>query len=246
MDNDSLSPLCSSLSMLGLGKVVEQARSSFSGNARDDANLLISRIEEAADTFFNERALRYIRRAKLPCVHSLAELQVLPERKLDIEYIRELDSLGFIDDRRNLIIWGAPGTGKTWIAMMIASSACKAGRRTRWMTFPELYRDLERRRDKKDMAYESRLRYYSKFDLLCIDEFAILDERSFNMDIVQEFFNTVYTARTPLLICTQCIPEKISEMFSIKSIGASIAGRINERAKRLLLQGPDLRSLELR
>ena len=69
MDNDSLSPLCSSLSMLGLGKVVEQARSSFSGNARDDANLLISRIEEAADTFFNERALRYIRRAKLPCGH---------------------------------------------------------------------------------------------------------------------------------------------------------------------------------
>ena len=125
--------------------------------------------------------------------------------------------------------------------------SCMQGRRrTRWMTCSELSQDLERRRDKKDMAYESRFRYYSRFNLLCIDEFVILDERSFNMDIIQEFFNTVYTERRHCSYVPNASTEKISEMFSIKSILASIAGCINERAKRLLLQGPDLRSLELR
>jgi len=62
---------------------------------------------------------------------------------LDLDYIRELQELHFIHDKRNLVIWGPSGTGKTWMAKALATEACMKGIRTRWVRFPDLYRQLK-------------------------------------------------------------------------------------------------------
>ena len=81
--------------------------------------------------------------------------------------------------------------------------------------------------------------YYSRFDLLCIDEFPNVSE----MDpfLVQQMFNTFSERGHSILLCMQCQPEKMEELFSITSIGQSIKGRILQKAKRLHLSGADLR-----
>ena len=74
---------------------------------------------------------------------------------------------------------------------------------------------------------------------LCIDEFPNVSE----MDpfLVQQMFNTFSERGHSILLCMQCQPEKMEELFSITSIGQSIKGRILQKAKRLHLSGTDLR-----
>ena len=53
-------------------------------------------------------------------------------------------TLSFMKNRENMVFWGNPGTGKRWLAKMIATSACMANKRVRWIDFPVLYRQLNR------------------------------------------------------------------------------------------------------
>ena len=89
-------------------------------------------------------------------------------------------------------------------------------------------------RNTDGQTLDSKLLYYSRFDLLCIDEFPNVSQ----MDpfLVQQMFNTFSERGNSILLCMQCQPEKMEELFSITSIGQSIKGRILQRAKRLSSQ----------
>lgn len=240
---NSILSICDSLYVLGQQKAAEDIRM-IAEKGRPSLEDLSSCLRDHAARFSNERFERYARRAKIGNLCSFDDIIDSPDRKLDMEYICELNSLDFIRNGFNLVIWGPPGTGKSWIARMIATSACAAGLRTRWTSFPVLYDQLLRiYRNTDGQTLESKIMYYSRFDLLCIDEFPNVSE----MDpfLVHQIFNTFSERGHSILLCMQCQPEKMEELLSITSIGQSIKGRILQRAKRLHLSGSDLRLTDI-
>lgn len=140
---DNILSICDSLHVLGQQKAAEDIRM-IAEKGRPSLEDLSSCLRDCAARFSNERFERYARRAKIGSLCSFSDIIDSPERRLDLEYISELNSLGFIRSGFNLVIWGPPGTGKSWIARMIATSACAAGLRTRWTSFPVLYDQLLR------------------------------------------------------------------------------------------------------
>ena len=161
-------------------------------------------------------------------------------RQLDLEYIHSLATLGFIPKGENIVIWGPPGTGKTWLGKAYATKACQEGKRTRWITYPFLCRELLRLKGEDSKRLEARIKYYCGFDLLCIDEFPNYDvEDKF---LMQEFFNQAKLGGHSIIVCGQCSPEKWDSLFEVKSFAQSIRGRLTEKAHRLELKGPDLRT----
>ena len=60
-------------------------------------------------------------------------------------------------------------------------------------------------------AYQSRLKYYSKFDLLCIDEFLNDELSEGDLFIIQELFEFLDRNRHSFMVCTQCDPMKIDK-----------------------------------
>lgn len=201
---------------------------------------LIQLMHNASVKFVNERTERALRRSKVATPHYISELNDIPDRNIDMEYIEELNSMAFVKEHRNLIIWGAPGTGKTWIGKMFITTACSNGLRAKWVSFPDLYDQLERlQQDNTAQSLESKLQYYSRFDLLGIDEFPNIS----NMDemLVQRIFNALCEKDTSILICTQCQQERIDALFTVQGIGQSVRGRLLNGAKRLHMSGSDLR-----
>ena len=83
--------------------------------------------------------------------------------------VEELASGEFIRRRDNLVLAGQSGVGKSHIIQALGQQACVLGWRVRYTTSADLLLDL--RAKLADQTLPSRVRYYSRFDLLIIDEF---------------------------------------------------------------------------
>lgn len=88
---------------------------------------------------------------------------------IDRMQIETLATGEFIRRGDNLVIAGQSGVGKSRIVQSVGRATCAQGYRVRYTTSAELLRDLTA--SLADHSLPERLRYYSNFDLLAIDEF---------------------------------------------------------------------------
>ena len=88
---------------------------------------------------------------------------------IDRMQIETLATGEFIRRGNNLVIVGQSGVGKSRIVQSVGRAACAQGYRVRYTTSAELLHDLTA--SLADRTLHERLRYYSNFDLLAIDEF---------------------------------------------------------------------------
>ncbi len=96
------------------------------------------------------------------------------ERAVNVQAIdrRQIETLAtgeFIRRGDNLVIAGQSGVGKSRTVQSVGRAACAQGYRVRYTTSAELLRDLTA--SLADHSLHERLRHYSNFDLLAIDEF---------------------------------------------------------------------------
>ena len=94
---------------------------------------------------------------------------VFNAQAIDRMQIETLASGEFIRRGDNLVIAGQSGVGKSRIVQSVGRAACAQGYRVRYTTSADLLRDLTA--SLADHTLHERLRYYSNFDLLAIDEF---------------------------------------------------------------------------
>jgi DNA replication protein DnaC len=84
--------------------------------------------------------------------------------------IEELATAAFIGRLDNLVFVGQSGVGKSRIIQSVGRAACVLGYRVRYTTSADLLTDLTARL--ADHTLPKRIRYYTRFDWLIIDEFA--------------------------------------------------------------------------
>jgi DNA replication protein DnaC len=118
-----------------------------------------------------QRAIeRRIRDARFREPKTLATFDWLFNAKaIDRRQIESLAAGEFIRRGDNLVLAGQSGVGKSHIVQSVGRAACVLGYRVRYATSAELLRDLTA--SLADHSLPQRLRYYSNFDLLVIDEF---------------------------------------------------------------------------
>ena len=81
--------------------------------------------------------------------------------------------------------------------------------------------------------FETKLTYYSKFDLLCIDEF--LNYEIKECFLIQELLNRItLIKRCSLLVCSQVNPFDWVKLFPATGIGESARGRIMHISKSIV------------
>jgi len=88
---------------------------------------------------------------------------------LDRLQFDELATGEFIRRRDNLVFVGESGLGKSHLIQSIGRRCCSLGYRVRYTTSAELLEDLTAASGDKTLP--RRVRYYSRFDFLIVDEF---------------------------------------------------------------------------
>lgn len=238
-DRENLREISDALAQLGYSDAGDSILAALHSPGDNPLSVIRLALQETVSTKAEAVYKSKFGRSKLDAPVFLSDLYTYKVRQLDLEYIQQLSELAFVRDRMNLIIWGSPGTGKTWMAKALATKACQKGFSTRWVTYPFLCRELMRLRTEDSKRYEARLKYYSKFQVLCIDEFPNAEiEDKF---IMQEFFNIRALSGNSTIVSGQCEPRNWDALFEVKSFAQSIRGRLLEHAHQLEMKGPDLR-----
>jgi DNA replication protein DnaC len=91
------------------------------------------------------------------------------EKTIDQIQFKELATGEFIRRRDNLVFVGESGLGKSHLIQSVGRCCCALGYRVRYITSAKLLEELTAASGDKTLP--TRVRYYSRFDLLIIDEF---------------------------------------------------------------------------
>lgn len=131
----------------------------------------LSRLIGAQANQRRQRSIeRRIRDAHFREVKTLEEFDWLfNAAAIDRAQIAELASGEFIRRGDHLVLVGQSGVGKSHLLQALGRRFCSLGYRVRYATSAELLSDLTA--SLADQTLPNRIRYWSRFDLLIIDEF---------------------------------------------------------------------------
>ena len=139
---------------------------------REELYPLLASLLRAEITHRQSRSINYrISSAKFPVLKDLDDF-VFTKTTVDEGQVRELANGEFLDAKRNVILVGGTGTGKTHLAIAIAAAVIRARARGRFFNLVDLVNQLEQEKaaGRSGRLVEALLRH----DLIVIDELGYL------------------------------------------------------------------------
>jgi DNA replication protein DnaC len=201
----------------------------------------------------NKRLGRLLREAKLRIAGAcLEDLEYAKERKLERAQIRQLATGRWIEAHQNVVITGATGVGKTYIACALAQQACRRGHRVLYRRMPRLFDELTLARAdgtyvkllaRADGTYVKLLARFARTDVLVLDDWGLAPvqdvERRDLLEIMEDrhgLRSTIWTSQLPV--------AKWHDHLGDPTVADAICDRLLHNAHRIVLQGPSRRKQE--
>ena len=157
---------------------------------------------------------------------------------VDQRLVRELATGRFLAQAENVLIFGAPGVGKTHLAIALGRAVVEAGHSVLCTSATALLAALAKAETEGQLA--DRLLFYSKPKLLIIDELGYLpfERRSAHL-----FFQLVARRyeRGSLLITTNQVVTQWGAVFGDEVLAAAILDRLLHHSHTLIIQGDSYR-----
>ena len=233
-----------------LKKMVEMRMSNMAGKLEEMAENpnfgLKDAIEVLDELVSYEYSCRYSRRItkliskahlKFPAA-SLDEQLTEPERKIDMSFIRALETCKWIDDGKNLLVHGKAGTGKTYISCALAVCAIQKSKKVLYTKASSMINDLSECQYTGN--YAGTLKKYTDPDLLLIDDFGMM---SLDINKCLHMFEVLDSREgtRSIVAMSQLEPKKWYEMFQNNIYADACMSRLVNNAYRLELHGRDRR-----
>ena len=187
----------------------------------------------------NRRLSRLLREARLKSSQACVEdIRYGEGRKLDKSLMAQLANCQWIHNHQNLILTGATGCGKTWLACALGNAACRQGLSVIYVRTPRLFEEL--RIAHGDGSFSRRLASLAKTDLLILDDWGLspLDQGERN-DLLEVLDDRVASRST--LITSQLPTEHWHDYLNDPTLADAILDRVLHAAHKISLTGESLR-----
>ena len=132
----------------------------------EDRLLLLVDLECARR--LDSRTKRRLKLADFPMQATVEDLDFSPERGLERRLVLELSQCNWIDQALNILVSGATGTGKSFVACSLGTAAIRLGYSVRYFRTARFLLSLTRAR--QEGSYLNLLRSLSRTDVLILDD----------------------------------------------------------------------------
>jgi len=172
---------------------------------------------------------------------AMEEINFTPARGIEKSILLELAGGEYIQRYRNVILTGATGTGKSYIAQALANKAMIQGHSALYLRIPRLMQLLSSARG--DDEYLKLLAKLKKIKVLILDDFGVsplkASEARDLLEIVEDRTNL-----SSLIITSQLPIKEWHGYLHNPTIADAILDRIIHNAYKINLQGESQRKLK--
>lgn len=159
-------------------------------------------------------------------------------RKKQKNLILNLMSLEFIKQKKDIILIGNPGVGKSFLAKCIAYAATQAGIKTLFTTAMDMINHLIAA--DADHSLLKKLQFYQSPDILVCDEIGYLPLGTQGSNL---FFQVISTRheRKSTIITTNLTFTEWGKIFDSTTVATAIADRLVYNSEILIMEGKSYR-----
>ena len=202
-------------------------------------------IGEMVDAEINHRreqtTLRHLQRSKIRYPAMLEQIHCSTDRNLSRQQLLALADCHFIDRGENILITGATGCGKSYLASALGRQACSLGYSVLYLGMNRLMEQLTQ--VKLDGTYMKWLNKLEKTRLLIIDDFGLQELDAITRLALLQILEDRY-GKQAIIITAQLPVGKWHDIIAEPTVADSILDRLLSNAHRLELKGPSLRRKE--
>ena len=186
----------------------------------------------------NQRLASRLKQARLGQAAILENFDFKKNRGITKSQILSFGQCDWIREKKNIIITGATGTGKTFLANALAQKACREGFTAQYFRLGRLFDELLAATG--DGTYIKVLEKIAKKNLLVIDDWGLnsLDDKQRKdfFEIVEDRFD-----KQSLIIVSQIPVDKWYELIGDSTLADAILDRVLHASYKIQLKGASMR-----
>lgn len=176
--------------------------------------------------------------ARLRYPASIEDIDYQAPRGLDRALLLKLAACDWIAERKNLLITGAAGLGKSWLSCALGHKACRENISVLYTRVPRLFAELGAARG--DIRYARLLRSIARAKLLILDDWGpealTADQARDLLEIIEDRYD-----KGAIIITSQVPVARWHDLIGIPTLADAILDRVVHNAYRIELAGESLR-----
>lgn len=198
--------------------------------------------DEASNRRDNSYKKRYSM-AKLPYYKTLEDFDYAFQPSIDKRIINDCATCSFVSEKKNVVLVGNPGTGKTHLSIGIAIKALQKGYKVLFSSVGEMLQALQF--SKADNSFYQKLNHYLLPHLLILDELGFKKLPGYSADDFFEVISKRYE-KGSIVITTNKTFEQWGDIFSDTILSSAIIDRIVHHSIVIKINGPSYRTKDLK
>ena len=199
------------------------------------SRLLEDEVERRAQKQLNLR----LRRGALNTTKTLEGFDFDFNPNLNRQQILELATCEFVRQKRNLLICGPTGVGKSHLGQALGQEAARQGFDVLFTSVQKMLQHLNGGR--ADSSWERRMANYLRPDLLILDDFGLKSIQPPGPEDLYDVINERYEHGSILLTSNRA-PSEWADLFQNPLLASAGLDRLLDRAEVVIIRGPSYRS----
>ena len=167
---------------------------------------------------------------------SIEDIEYREDRNLDRTLIIRLASCAYVEDHHNIILLGAAGSGKTFLANAFGVKAAQNFYTVRYIRLPELLAELAMAR--AEGTYRKVLKQYKQVKLLILDEWLLYPLKDSEARDLLEITESRYK-KASTIFCSQFDVGGWHQKIGESTLADAICDRIVHDSYTVVIGGKD-------